>query len=1245
MEKDVLKLNNLLKTKENVVVSEISTKDVAIIGIAAKLPKAECVDGFWNNIKEGVDCITNIPLTREKDIRQYYDKTVYSHKDIEYSLGGYLNRIDEFDYTFFNLSPKEASTIDPVQRLFLQTAIEAIEDAGYGGARIEGSNTGIFIGHESDDPFDYKHYLANLDINYLNTGVTGNLTSIIGGRLAHYLDLKGMTLSVDTACSSSLVSVHLACESLRHKKVDMAIVGGVRINILPIKGRLDFGVTSSHGRTRAFDADADGTGSGEGAITMVLKPLHRAIADRDNVYGVIKGSAVNQDGRTIGISAPNPYAQQEVIQKAITDAGIHPETITYIEAHGTGTRLGDPIEIEGIQKAFSQYTSKKQFCGIGSVKTNIGHLDNLSGLAGLLKATLMLKHKELVPTLHFDCPNDKIDFTRSPVYVNTKNIPWEPDCSIRRCGVSSFGFSGTNCHMVLEEYIPKDHQLLDKKSKYLFLLSAKSKEALKELLRKYLDYFIDNKITEDKLGDICYTLSTGRWHYPYRIAIIVKEVGELVNHLRQLSQETDLHNAMMLYDYNSDDKKIDNSHITNGSDNLGEIRMQYLSGKEISFDKLYQKSLHKKISLPTYPFEKHRCWIDPGSEELYDYMYEIGWNKEELPLTSVKKGIIIFVYGQDNLDRLQQIKLDPSWESLFIEVGQEYGRDKNISKIPNSIEGFISVFSTINIRDVIGIIDITSLSSFRRSSIDISLVKKDGLYSYLNMIKALLQVDIELSTTIVVGSEYIDKIEEQEELIFPENALLKGGVSSMRWEHPQIKCKLVDVDSHTNLQCLVLELTQTKDCFNVTYRHNIRHVETLIPFQNKERVEPITFKENGIYIIAGGIGGIGLEVAKYLASQKRCHIIMLNRRDYKTKKQLTEAYQGMIDAILNTGSTVSLKSVDICNQEELTQVIEDIKREHGKINGVIHCAGIAKGVFLETVDLEFYDKLIASKVEGTINMYEAIQNEGVEFFILMSSVITLIGGYGGSAYTSANAFMDAFSKYVHHKTMQVVTINWPMWQKTGLAANKRDNQSDLFRSLSPYLSIRLLDKVLQTRTKCCIVGDFNLKNKLLQLDEYLPFRVNVRGRDNREYLEHVAREHYKENTTTQLQKNWSNKDEAYQHVEKIVKCCWQEALGYNQIEGYDNFFNLGGNSIMLVEIRKKLGATLSDEIRIVDLYTYTTIEELSAYIVNLLYREQVSDNKIDENTEHNLDDIIKELGEGTLSFEKAFEKYSEGSSK
>ncbi len=397
--------------------------DIAIIGIGLKLSCARDLEQYWEIINNKISCIEDFPKYRAKGIEGLVNIFHKSDKDPEFYQGSYIGRIDEFDNEFFQLSPREASLMDPVQRIFLETIRNTFDDAGYTAERLKQSKTGVFLGYTSSSIKD--NYIIDIAFNHpdlLPYSMTGNMAPLIPSRIAHSLDLTGPTMVIDTACSSSLVAVHEACEHIFSGNCHMAVAGGLKLNVMPlIMDNMKIGIESLDGKTRTFDSGADGSSIGEGCCTILLKPLHLAEKDGDIIYAVIKGSSINHDGTASGLTAPNPAAQSEVLVDAWNKAKINPEDMQYIEAHGTATGLGDPIEIQGINKAFSRFTDRKQFCAIGSSKSNLGHTYECSGIGGLLKVVTSMRHNTIPPTINFLSPNLNIDFINSAVYINTES--------------------------------------------------------------------------------------------------------------------------------------------------------------------------------------------------------------------------------------------------------------------------------------------------------------------------------------------------------------------------------------------------------------------------------------------------------------------------------------------------------------------------------------------------------------------------------------------------------------------------------------------------------------------------------------------------------------------------------------------------------------------------------------------------------------------------------------------------------
>ena len=668
----IAKLALFIKRDNNCIgkckVNDNKSQDMAIIGMACKFPLSDNVSEFWNNILNRIDCIRNFPSKRVKDIDEYLLCKNKSIDNIKYEQAGYIDEIDKFDSNFFKVIPKEAIAMNPTQRIFLETAWEAMEDAGYGGNALKGSKTGIYIGYIGDlEGYKYKQILDYSDDKFT---ATGSLSSVIAGRLSHFMDFKGPSVLIDTACSSSLMSLHFACKGIQNGDCDQALVGGIKLKLVPIDNGKVVGTESSDYRARTFDNKADGTGEGEGIGVILVKPLEKAIADNDNIYSIIKGSAVNQDGNSIGISAPNPNAQTEVIVNAWENSHVNPDTIQYIEAHGTGTKLGDPIEIKALSNAFEKYTDKKQFCAIGSLKTNIGHLYEASGIASIIKVSLALKNKIIPPTNNFTEPNQNIDFCNSPLYVSLKKRNWSNKNFPRRAAINSFGFSGTNCHVVLEE-APENYYLNDSEGKEtrIFTISAQGISSLKRLVDRYKCFLKENKNL--KISNICYTSNVGRGHYNYRAAFLVKSREELLDKLYKFEFHSNKSEDIYYGEYaivsnnkiEKTETEMTNKEIEEISKNSNEVVLKFLNcksyerkylqnlcknyvkGAEILWKLMYESQKVGRISLPTYAFEHKRFWPKLNIHKLKNERSGIDnmVKKDDFNNSQIKESVIGFL--------------------------------------------------------------------------------------------------------------------------------------------------------------------------------------------------------------------------------------------------------------------------------------------------------------------------------------------------------------------------------------------------------------------------------------------------------------------------------------------------------------------------------------------------------------------------------------------------------------------------
>lgn len=502
--------------------------EIAIIGIAGRFPGAKNIDEFWKNLQKSVDSISF--LTEEAVVASGRDASVLNDPNFVKATAA-LKDVELFDAAFFGFNPREAEITEPQHRIFLECAWEALESAGYDSEQYNGL-IGVYAGAELNT------YYLNFYFNPTIMGsvepaqlLVGNDKDYLTTRVSYKLNLEGPSLTVQTACSTSLVAVHLACQSLLNGDCDMALAGGVSINSSREAGYFytPEGILSPVGHCRAFDANAQGVIFGEGVGIVVLKRLEDALADGDCIHAVVKGSAINNDGSLkVSYTAPSIDGQAKVIAAACEIAEVDPETITYIETHGTGTSLGDPIEIAALTQAFQTKTPKKGFCAIGSVKTNVGHLGSAAGVTGLIKTIQALKHKQLPPSLHFEAPNPKIDFANSPFYVNTTLSDWQVNGSPRRAGVSAFGFGGTNAHVILEE-APRVAPSSPSRSWQLLLVSAKTHSALETATANLANYLQQHP--DVNLADVAYTLQVGRRLFDYRRMLVCQSLSDAVTAL------------------------------------------------------------------------------------------------------------------------------------------------------------------------------------------------------------------------------------------------------------------------------------------------------------------------------------------------------------------------------------------------------------------------------------------------------------------------------------------------------------------------------------------------------------------------------------------------------------------------------------------------------------------------------------------------------------------------------------------
>lgn len=630
---DILEMEGTFENKVQDSKESISESDIAIIGISARIMDLEEKDALWKNGLNGQSALSSeFPEERFHEIKEYLIRQgIKNPKPDMFMPRTYFEDISYFDAKFFQVLPNDAVMMDPAQRIMLEQAWNVLQDAGYSQKSVDGSDTGVFIGY-SPGEHNYQNLMEEYDKEMYEKNIAGTVNSVIASRISYYFNLKGPALMIDSACSSSLSAVHAACQSLLSGECKMAFAGGVKYYLIPEKQRKEeevVSVVSMNGITRTFDNRADGTTQGEGTAMVLLKTLRKAQADKDHIYAVIKASAVNQDGASVGITAPNSKAQKEVICTAWEKAQLNPESITYIEAHGTATKLGDPVEVTGIDAAFRKYTNRKNFCAVSSVKSVIGHLDSAAGILGLIRCVLALKNKQIPGSLHFHEPNKKIDFIDSAVYVNDSITDWNAQYP-RRAGVSSFGISGTNSHVVVEE-APLRERREKGISPYLLTLSLKEKKA-EDLLFERMEQYLCK--TDERIEDICYTAHASRSEFYCRYAFVFETKEELIGQIKGVRSKKEgscFYNDCKAAVNTEEGKRFTEearavmAKLAKQEEEkerrtlLEKLAQAYIKGAEVEWEQFPYGTEVRKTALPAYPYCKQRYFVEPKEQMLQVY--------------------------------------------------------------------------------------------------------------------------------------------------------------------------------------------------------------------------------------------------------------------------------------------------------------------------------------------------------------------------------------------------------------------------------------------------------------------------------------------------------------------------------------------------------------------------------------------------------------------------------------------------
>ncbi|GBF34808.1 malonyl CoA-acyl carrier protein transacylase [Desulfocucumis palustris] len=1246
--------------------------EIAIIGLSGRYPMAKNPAEFWDNLAFGRDCITEIPSDRW-DYRRIYNPDIKKSGSSYCKWGGFIEGFAQFDPLFFNISPNEAAMTNPQERLFLQIAWEVMEDAGYTRTALKENyqgNVGVFVGTMYAE---YQYYAVERSLRGENIAFNTSYGSI-ANRVSYFLDLNGPSMAIDTFCSSSFTALHLAAESIRRGECKMAIVGGVNLNLHPNKYLWisQLKMASAQGYCKPFGKGGDGFVPGEGVGAVLLKPLDVARADNDHIYAVIKSTAINHNGKTNGYTVPSPQLQADLIQTALKRARIDTRTISYVEAHGTGTSLGDPIEIEGLTRAFRKHTQDRQFCAVGSVKSNIGHLEAASGIAALTKVLLQMKHKKLVPSIHTEELNENIRFEDSPFYVQRELASWErPFAQVngdrvfypRRAGISSFGAGGVNAHIIIEEYqnqAPVSE--ICHPTPQIILLSAKNEARLTAGANQLYDFICNNG--DIRLIDVAYTLQVGREPMEERLALLASDLEDLRKKLKAFRQgKKDIED---LYLWNSRSHVGDYSFLLEGAEgeafirqliqnrNLLKLIQLWGAGVHIDWKELHWNCHPRRVSLPTYPFETNRYWLPEvdkiiasdknrakllfehetlprlssdssqpvKSPESYpDIQYYTREWKEKTPDKLASREIAnerdILIFGDDDglFDTLQR-KLSTS-RIVRVKSGRSFccENDGLFHIDPAKPEDYERLFSELEKSGISlsSIIHYWSSERFNGSNKSVKQQLTQSVYSIFCICRALFSLSLEKDEKRV---RLLYVFESDPDGGQPFYEAVCGLARSIQLETTRLKFQTLEFAIPrdalgTPVDVLAQVVSENlgspgEDYNELKYLNGkllISGLREWTPGSLKtgERSEFIPFRENGLYLVTGGAGGLGLIFSRYLIQEHRAKVVLVGRSE---KNSAILEKLNRIDP--HQGQAVYYRA-DISREEQVESLISDIKAQYGEINGVFHCAGVIKDALVYRKGLENVNEILAPKVQGTIYLDKFLWKENLDFFILFSSAISQLGNIGQSDYAYANSFLDSFAKWREwmrsqgRRHGQTVSIGWPLWENGGIAVDEnsrlRFKRAWGMSPLSTEDGLKAGETIIREGLSQVMV----MAGDSAKFRQSLPLAaVQQTGQEMTSKKPFLATGEKETVTPAPFDLNEIN-----QFLREQVSVITGIAL--EEVDDEAEFWDIGIDSILAMQILEAIADRFGLRLYPTELLRYNTIKTLSAYTGQELVRSKVNE--------------------------------------
>lgn len=1183
---------------------------VAIVGMSGRFPGADGVEEFWENLAAGVSSIRD--LTEDELLASGVEPALLA--DPRYvRAAAPLRDIQHFDAAFFGFSPREAEVTDPQHRLFLECCWEGMESAGYQPNRMPG-RVGVFAGC-GVSKYGFGNVRQRPDVMATTNEVqwaVGNNSDSLSNMVSYKLGLTGPALAVQSFCSTSLVAVHLAIQSLLTYDSDVAVAGGASLEVPQAAGYLyeEGSILSPDGVVHTFDADANGSVVGNGIGVVVLKRLSDARRDGDHIHAIVLGSAANNDGRTkVGFTAPGADGQAEVIAYAQSVAEAPPETIGYVECHGTGTNLGDSVELAAMDRVFRDAPGDASTV-LSSIKPDVGHLDRASGVAGLIRATMAVQRGVLPGTRNFRSPNPALASSGARFTVLTESQPWPEGEHPRRAGVSSFGLGGTNAHVVLEETGPAPERPNEDGPQAL-VLSARGDEALTAAVDELRAHLARHPDLD--LADVAFTLQASRAGFAHRVAVVATDLDDAVRALGDRARQRRA--------------TPDTTAATIVPEDVESAVDQWLAGADIDWAALHDGH-RRRVPLPTYPFQRVRYWIDPPTSrpaipaaapespqlfgaspdrDLGDWFYHPAWRRVPLAHNDVTGKLTArgpwWVLANDELGEAVAARIgELGADVVLVRPGTEYASDdarpvRTVTVVPDIRAGYTRAVEqfgrpgTVLHAWSLGAAASAGADPFARAQ-DLGFHAARALTGALADAREAGAVELVLCTQGAVEAVGDD-------LTHPEQGTMNGLGPVIGQEVPNVTCRLLDIDvpgclaAHGDVAALAAEVV-AEACTGLRDQVALRRTDRWVQTFDQLRVDEVPaarrpIPEGGTVLITGGLGDVGIVLGEHLARTRGVNLVLTVRTPLPPEQEWA-AYQAehpykdranrhirTLTRLRQLGVPVLAIAADVADHDQMAAVVAMARERFGRIDAVIHGAGVSGAQYFDlTAEMTRaqVDAHFTAKIGGLRVLQDVLGDTDAPLRVTVSSLASILGGLGFAAYAAANSGMDTYARALEGRWL---TVNWEGWGLRGEEDHPMPATTIMEYWMREDEGVEVFERslALAGRVSQLVTSSGPL---LPRLARWTDVRAPEAG-------ETVQQRHPRPSLSIPYEPPAPG-DEA------AIAGIWSEVLGIADIGANDNFFELGGHSLTAVRLMGRIRVTYGG-VPIKAVIEHPTIRELS----------------------------------------------------